>query len=158
MKIELSARDIDLLEEYFEAAKDLVNYSAFVEVCEQVFIVKHLEKNPLNNPNNEVNYLDPRDVLNDQEEQVLEDCMKRLGFFVFTKRLHIKPFFQDKDRVNAGWVVSTRFRSILSFAGIMISEAEFDVLSKRFSHKRNEINYSEFCLVLAKYSKDDQLF
>ena len=158
MKIELSGGDIDLLEQFFETARDLVNYSAFVEVCEQVFIVKHLEKNPLNSPNNEVNYLDPRDVLNDQEEQILEDCMKRLGFFVFTKRLHIKPFFQDKDRVNAGWVVSTRFRSILSFAGITISEAEFDVLSKRFSHKRNEINYNEFCLVLARYSKDDQLF
>jgi Ca2+-binding EF-hand superfamily protein len=158
MKIELSARDIDLLEQYFETAKDLVNYSAFVEICEQVFLVKHLEKNPLSNPSNEVNYLDPRDVLNDQEEVVLENCMKRLGFFVFTKRLHIKPFFQDKDRVNAGWVVSTRFRSVLSFAGITISDQEFEVMSKRFSYKRNEINYNEFCLVLARYSKDDQLF
>ena len=158
MKIELSGRDIDMLESYFEAAKDLVNYSAFVEICEQVFTVKHLEKNPLNSPVHEINYLDPVGVLSDAEEHLLDDCLKRLGFFVFTKRLHIKPFFQDKDRVNAGWVVSTRFRSILSFAGITISDQEFEVLSKRFAHKRNEINYNEFCLVLAKYSKDDQLF
>jgi len=158
MKIELTGKDIDMLEGYFEVARDLVNYAAFVDICEQVFTVKHLEKNPLNCPVNEINYLDPVGVLSDAEEQVLDECLKRIGFFVFTKRLHIKPFFQDKDRVNAGWVVSTRFRSILSFSGITISDQEFEVLSKRFVHKRNEINYNEFCLVLAKYSKDDHPF
>lgn len=158
MKIELTGKDIDMLENYFEAAKDLVNYAAFIEICEQVFTAKNLEKDPLNQPNTDVSYLDPKDVLNDEEEKELEICLTRLGFFVFTKRLHIKPFFQDKDRVNAGWVVTTRFRSILSFAGILISDREFEILSKRFSHRRNEINYVDFCNLLARYSKDDKPF
>ena len=158
MKIELSGRDIDMLEAYFEAARDLVNYAAFVEICEQVFTTKNLEKDPLNQPKTAAAYLDPKDVLSEGEEAELEACLKKLGHFVFTKRIHIKPFFQDKDRVNAGWVVTTRFRSILSFAGITISDKEFEVMSKRFAHKMNEINYVDFCHVLARYSGDDQLF
>ena len=158
MKIELSGKDIDMLEAYFEVARDLVNYSAFVDICDEVFTLRNLEKVPLNQPKNILSYMDPKDSLNENEEKELETVLTRLGYFAFTKRLHIKPFFQDKDRVNAGWVVTTRFRSILSFAGITISDREFEILSKRFSHKRNEINYIEFCSVLAKYSKDDQLF
>lgn len=158
MKIELTGKDIDMLESYFEVARDLVNYAAFIEICEVVFTLKNLEKNPLTQPKEENSYLDPKEVLNKLEENELESVMTRLGDCVFTKQLHIKPFFQDKDRVNAGWVVTTRFRSILSFAGITISDKEFEVLTKRFSHKMNEVNYVEFCQVLARYSKDDQLF
>ena len=158
MKIELSSKDIDMLESYFEVARDLVNYSAFVDICEEVFTSKNLEKTPLSQPTDITSYSYSKDALNENEVKELETVLTRLGYLAFTKRLYIKPFFQDKDRVNAGWVVTTRFRSILNFAGIMISDKEFELLSKRFSHKRNEINYVEFCSVLSKYSGDDQLF
>jgi Ca2+-binding EF-hand superfamily protein len=156
MKIELSGRDISMLESYFEAAPDLVNYLAFVEICEQVFTVRNLEKDPLNQNITDVLYADPKDSLSPNEENELETILNRLGFIVFTKRLHIKPFFQDKDKVNAGWVVTTRFRSILSFTGVTISDREFELLSKRFSHRRNEINYVEFCNVVNKYSENNE--
>ena len=157
MKIELSGFDIDILESYFQVAKDLVNYSAFVEVCEEVFTTRNLEKDPLNRNTNEVSYIDPKLEIDANDEKELENVMNKLGFFVFTKRLHIKPFFQDKDKVNAGWVVTTRFRSVLSFVGIVISDKEFELLTKRFAHRRNEVNYLEFCNVLTKYSREDSI-
>ena len=158
MKLELSAKDLDLLEAYFARGSDLVRYSEFTEACDSIFTTKGLEKNPQVRPSSETYYLDPRDSLTQAEETGLEECLTGLGYQVATRRLYLKPFFQDKDKVNVGWVSPTRFRSIMSFAGIQISDRHYYLLTKRFSHKRNEFNYLEFCNTLARYSGDDQLF
>lgn len=158
MKLDLSGRDLDMLQEYFKVTDDLVNYAAFVEICEEVFTAKGLEKDPLNQPRDVTNYLDPKDVLTQAEEQELENCLIRLGHQIFTRRIYMKPFFQDKDKVNAGWVNTTRFRSIMNFAGLMINDREYEVLCKRFSHKRSEVRYADFLAVVAHYSGDDKPF
>jgi len=73
----------------------LVNYVVFCEKLDRIFTDKTLEKNPTSLPKTfkAPSILDPKDVLNDQEEQVLNACLERLGTDVKHRRLLIKPYF-----------------------------------------------------------------
>lgn len=102
--------------------------------------------------------LDPKDVLNNEEEQRLDACLQRIGMEVKLRRLLIKPFFQDKDRSKSGFVANTRFRSIFDTMKLKISEDEYQLICKRFQAKaNNEINYVEFDYVLRYYSGDHEV-
>ncbi len=69
----------------------------------------------------------------------------------------VKPFFQDKDKSNSGFIGTARFRSIFDMMGISVSDYEFSLIFKRFQAKaNNEINYVEFDYVMRQYSGDDQ--
>jgi hypothetical protein len=57
----------------------------------------------------------------------------------------------------SGVVLNTRFRAILDFHKITLSEAEYALLCKRFRSKaKNEVNYVDFVNVLRHYAGDDQ--
>jgi hypothetical protein len=73
-----------------------------------------LEKNPKKTLSSykAPSILDPKSILSEDEEQELDQLLKRLGVDVKHRRLLIKPFFQDKDKSNSGFVTNTRFRSI----------------------------------------------
>lgn len=75
--------------------RNLVNYVTFCDELEAIFTNKALEKNPTARPNNfnAPSILDPKDVLNTAEEQVLIACLERLGTEVKNRRLLIKPHF-----------------------------------------------------------------
>lgn len=115
-KIYLTNEEFEMLEKQFAVPNDptKVNYVLFNETIEEIFTVKDLEKDPLKKPIefNAPSILDPKNQLSPEEEQVLDACLQRLGWFVCHKRLLIKPFFQDKDRSKSGFVANTRFRSI----------------------------------------------
>jgi hypothetical protein len=135
----------------------LVNYVDFCEDIGNIFTEKDLEKNPTKRLTTFTapSILDPRDVLNGDEERVLDGVMKRLGTEVAHRRLLIKPFFQDKDKSASGFISMTRFRSIFDNFKLLASEAEFALINKRFQAKAaNEINYVEFDYVLRHYSGD----
>ena len=81
--------------------------------------------------------------------------MKRIGTIVNHSRLLIKPFFQDKEKSNSGFVSNTRFRSIFDNQKLWITDREFYLINKRFQAKAaNEINYVEFDHVMRLYSGD----
>jgi hypothetical protein len=51
--------------------------------------------------------------------------------------------------------MDTRFRAILDFHQVPLSDEEYLLLKKRFKAKsHNEINYNDFDLVLRYYSGD----
>ena len=84
--------------------------------------------------------------------------MSNLGKIVFLNRILLKPHFQDKvilyllkDKAKSGKILFSRFRSILDFHKIVLTEDEFLLLSKRFSHENFEFNYLEFVEVLNKF-------
>lgn len=84
--------------------------------------------------------------------------MQRLGVEVKHKRLLIKPFFQDKDRSNSGFIATTRFRSIFNTMKLQVSDLEFEIICRRFQAKAaNEVNYVEFDYVLRVYSGDAEI-
>ena len=101
--------------------------------------------------------LDPKNQLSESEERDLEACLRRIGTDVRHRRLLIKPFFQDKDKSNSGFIANTRFRSIFDNMKIIVSEHEFELINRRFQAKAaNEINYVEFDWVLRHYSGDHE--
>lgn len=111
-----------------------MNYVQFNEDIEKIFTEKDLEKDPLKKITEfkAPSILDPKDVLNQEEEQLLDACLQRVGWEVKQKRLLIKPFFQDKDKSKSGFIANTRFRSIFDTMKLKISDQEFDLICKRF--------------------------
>ena len=159
----MTPAEYDRLEKYFALKTDagLINYVDMNEELDAIFTNKALEKNPTNRPAqfNAPSILDPKDVLNDEEEQVLIACLQRLGTDVKNRRLLIKPYFQDKDRNRSGFIAFTRFKSIFDNFRMQVSDAEYNIILKRFQAKAaNEINYVEFDHVLRHYSGDHQPF
>jgi hypothetical protein len=99
--------------------------------------------------------LDAKDLLTPVEEQELHETLLKLATQVRHRRLLIKPFFQDKDKSNSGFVTSTRFRSIFDSQKLWLTDHQFHLINKRFQSKAaNEINYVEFDHVLRLYSGD----
>jgi Ca2+-binding EF-hand superfamily protein len=160
-KIQLSDAEYEMLENYFQLPHDptKVNYVQFNEDVEKIFTEKDLEKDPTKKLTEfkAPSILDPKDVLNNQEEQILHDCLTRIGTEVKHKRLLLKPFFQDKDKSKSGFIANTRFRSIFDTMKLNVSDYEFNLINKRFQAKAaNEINYVEFDHVLRFYSGDHE--
>lgn len=135
-KVQLTDEEYQVLIDSFSMPTDtnLINYKEFDNTIERVFEEKNLEKAPTRKWEEfkAPSILDPQDVLNDTEEKQLDACLSRLGVEVKNKRLVIKPFFQDKDKSNTGFVANTRFRSIFDFLKLYVTEAEFEIINKRF--------------------------
>jgi len=96
MKLDLPNKDIEQLIKYFrlkeEGKVDMIDYKSFNEIVESVFINKQLEKDPLGDINN-VKFkpaLDPDDILNDEEEHILDKCLKRLGYLIYKQHTVLK--------------------------------------------------------------------
>ena len=74
-KIYLTNEEYTLLEEHYKVSTDAtkVNYVLFNEEMEKIFTEKDLEKDPLKKPAEfkAPSILDPKDVLNEQEEKEL---------------------------------------------------------------------------------------
>lgn len=111
-----------------------IRYFEFNEEIERIFTEKDLEKNPTKTiPSFTAQpSLNSESALTAQEEGELRDFMVRLGTDVKHRRLLIKPFFQDKDRSNSGFVTNTRFRSIFDNQKLWITDREFYLINKRF--------------------------
>ncbi len=160
-KIQLTEHEYGVLEKSYQLPGDAtkVNYVDFNEELEKIFTEKDLEKNPTKKLTEfkAPSILDPKDVLNDEEEMILHDLLIRIGIQIAHRRLLIKPFFQDKDKSNSGFVASTRFRSIFDVLKLPLSELQFGLISLRFQARApNEINYVEFDHVLKFYSGDHE--
>lgn len=74
-RIALTPVEFERLEKYYALPNDptLVNYVTFCDELDAIFTNKTLEKNPTARPNtfNAPSILDPKDVLNTEEEQIL---------------------------------------------------------------------------------------
>lgn len=158
-KIELTDKENEILLQRYQLAEDpnLIDYVKFNEEIEYVFTKKGLEKEPTAKIEEfkVPTLIDPDDVLNTSEETLLEECLQRIGVEVRNRRLLLKPFFQDKDKINCGFVANSRFRSIFDFLKLYITDEEYSVINKRFAAKApNEINYKDFDNLLKVYSGD----
>ena len=93
----MTEAEYGLLEKEFEVPNDptKMNYVQFNEDIEKIFTEKGLEKDPTKKVEEfkAPSILDPKDVLNESEEEILHDCLSRIGTDVKFRRLLIKPFF-----------------------------------------------------------------
>lgn len=78
----------------------------FNDEVEIIFTEKGIEKDPTKKLEEfkAPSILDPKNVLSDEEEQVLDGCLIRIGTDVKHRRLLLKPFYQDKDKSNSGFI------------------------------------------------------
>ena len=124
------------MEDYFgdPSFPQKIKYYEFNEQIEEIFTAKDLEKCPTKSLSNfkAPSILDPKSQLTPNEEDELNKCMERIGIDVRHRRLLIKPYFQDKDRSNSGFVSATRFRSIFDNQKLWITDREFYLINKRF--------------------------
>ena len=158
-KLQLTAEEYQKLENFFRCPKDplKIRYFDFNEEVEKIFTQKDLEKAPLKSLSayNAPSILDAKTHLSESEDEELHICMQRIGTDVRHRRLLIKPFFQDKDKSNSGFVTNTRFRSIFDGQKLWITDREYYLINKRFQAKAaNEINYVEFDHAMRLYSGD----
>ena len=95
--LQLTPAEFQRLENHFAMPNDagLINYVTFCDELDYIFTDKTLEKNPTSMPavHNAPSILDPKDVLNDEEERILVAMLQRLGTDVKHRRLLIKPYF-----------------------------------------------------------------
>lgn len=135
-KLQLTTQEYQRLEDYFRCPRDplKVRYFDFNEEIEKIFTQKDLEKDPNKTLSSykAPSILDPKNLLNETEEAELHVCMTRIGTDVRHRRLLIKPFFQDKDKSNSGFVTNTRFRSIFDGQKLWITDREYYLINKRF--------------------------
>ena len=135
-RINLTPAEYQRLENHFALPTDagLINYVNMNEELDAIFTNKALEKNPTNRPDsfNAPSILDPKDVLNDAEEQILIGTLTRLATDVKNRRLLIKPYFQDKDRNRSGFIAFTRFKSIFDNFRMQVTDEEYGIILKRF--------------------------
>ena len=96
-RIALTPAEFERLEKHYAKPNDagLIDYFTFCDELDYIFTDKTLEKNPTTLPSsfNAPSILDPKDVLNTEEEQILMACLQRLGTDVKHRRLLIKPYF-----------------------------------------------------------------
>ena len=153
--------EYELLETHYKVPSDptKVNYILFNAGIDKIFTEKDLEKDPTRKLEEfkAPSILDPKDVLNNEEERQLNDTLERMGTEVKNKRLLLKPFFQDKDKSKSGFIAASRFRAIFDTMKLKVTDAEFDLICKRFQARAaNEMNYVEFDPVLRFYSGDHE--
>ena len=134
--MQLTTEEYQLLEDYYRDPNDpiKIRYFDFNEDIEKIFTKKDLEKNPGTTLDKfkAPSILDPKNVLSNDEEVELDGMLKRIGTDVKHRRLLIKPFFQDKDKSNSGFVSNTRFRSIFDNQKLWITDREYYLINKRF--------------------------
>ena len=70
----------------------------FCHEIDKIFVHKDIEKDPLKETATfkVLNILDPEDLLTDDEEKIVVQCLNRIGWQVQEKRLLLKPQFKDK--------------------------------------------------------------
>eukprot|EP00760_Papus_ankaliazontas_P020676 PhM_4_TR18485/c0_g1_i1/m.65504 len=161
-KLTLSTQHLQMLTEHYQTTDDQgvakVPYGRFVDDMDSVFTEKHLEKNPTKtiaadngmfSTRAEVNQLSPED------SRQLENVINRIRTQVRTRRVFLKPFFQDFDRAITG-VYQTqactreRFERVLALNGMQLNAHEYSLLERRYEvmkagNSTQRINYNLFC-------------
>lgn len=95
---------------------------------------------------------DIRGVLDERETKIFDALMKRLGTYCCTRRMNLKPAFQDFDRTRREVITTPQFFRVMDMLQLVISEQERAVILLRYKSALDDsyINYVTFCLDLAQ--------
>ncbi|KAJ3086780.1 hypothetical protein HK100_008592, partial [Physocladia obscura] len=116
--------------------KGTCRWKDFEGDIEKVFNDVNLEAQPTKIPTVAAVSSNPfisADHLTDAERVMLEKTMKSLAEHWKVRRISIKPFFKDFDKLYTGHVTKVQFRQCLTYLKVDVSDEEFEVLCKRWS-------------------------
>jgi Ca2+-binding EF-hand superfamily protein len=73
-----------------------------------------------------------------------DELIQRLRSEVVMKKLRIKEYFRDIDKLRKGYCSSDQFRRILQLTGIMITDHQMFLLYDRYNLGDGRVNYKKF--------------
>jgi Ca2+-binding EF-hand superfamily protein len=122
-----------------DAAGERVSYSRFL---------KDIDAAPMGGPRG--------GTVEDAEKQRVEAVLGKVRTVIRTRRVNLKPTFQDYDRANKGIYLTLtctrkRFERALALNNVTLSTSEVDLLERAYSVNRtgeadtDAINYVAFC-------------
>jgi len=147
----LTEEEFDFLTEKYKTEDNMVKYIDFVEHIDSAFTFKGIDKNPsVRVPTIEKGsiLLKSKKLLefDEQEKETMLQIMEAYRNVVRTRRLNLKPMFQDFDRTNSGHISKNQFVRVLNQLSIDISPDILSMVLKKYMDKGNvdEVNYFEF--------------
>ena len=90
-----------------------------------------------------------------EEQKQLEQLLKGYQSVIATKRLHLKPQFEDFDITKIGYVTKNQFCRILKQFNLTPNDYLYNLLLKKYMDKGNldEVNYYEFIRDVDRYGE-----
>eukprot|EP01012_Entosiphon_sulcatum_P068028 TRINITY_DN979_c0_g1_i1.p1 TRINITY_DN979_c0_g1~~TRINITY_DN979_c0_g1_i1.p1 ORF type:complete len:950 (-),score=242.08 TRINITY_DN979_c0_g1_i1:372-3221(-) len=134
-----------------------VAYTRFVDEMDGVFTEKGLEKTPLKRAGLRTDLLQKSvTVLPLANEQRVNELLEQIRSTIRTRRILLRPFFQDFDRVTKGvyqtkHTTRSRFERALAYVGITLSAADFRILCDKYQVVESSgapsenVAYDDFC-------------
>ena len=147
-KVQLTRKQLDDLEEMFDAGDGNVDYATFCDQVNMVYSVKGLELSPTKQVRLALAGTNPRPyglVLTDDEAAQLPSIMLNVRKAQRDRGVILKNFFRDFDKNNTGFVSESRFHRALQTAlpkDVPIDESQ--ILAKKYSDGES-ICYKAFC-------------
>ena len=162
---ELSSAEVDLIVNNFletcsnVSSLQLVNYRKFTDQINSVFTGKNLEKDPLSKPEEKAKSLIDKTrfqvckkELTAEQEAIYERAIQKLSQKCYTKRILVKPFFDDAAKnqnssLRVGHVTVQQFKQvIITNLGLNeLSTEELDVVIEKFDDYNDKmVNYLAF--------------
>eukprot|EP00818_Percolomonas_sp_WS_P000501 CAMPEP_0117441458 /NCGR_PEP_ID=MMETSP0759-20121206/3646_1 /TAXON_ID=63605 /ORGANISM="Percolomonas cosmopolitus, Strain WS" /LENGTH=969 /DNA_ID=CAMNT_0005233315 /DNA_START=172 /DNA_END=3081 /DNA_ORIENTATION=+ len=152
-KLELTKPQNDVLVESYRHSKanlpGAIDYVSFMDDVEQIFVPNGLETQPLAS----VQDYQPRDRFartnaqfqKDEHDRLFKEAHSKIVQTVRTRRLNLKPFFQEYDRRRKLKVTKTQFASVMSLLQLHLSPREVKVLSRFYEDVRGDVDWHAFC-------------
>jgi len=102
----------------------MVNYKAFCDSIDSAFTIPGIEKNPTLKVQPVASAQPIKKILEfDEAEKIgMKAILEAYKNQIITKRLNLKPMFQDFDITNCGYVTKTQFVRVLNQLGIMVDQ------------------------------------
>ena len=139
--------------------EERIKWMNFCEDIDKVWTLKELEKDPLCRVGQiDKTVFEPvkHSALSftPEENQHLDQILRGYQEVITTKRLHLKPQFEDFDITKIGYVTKNQFCRILKqFSLTPPSDALFNLLLKKYMDKGNlsDVNYYDFMRDVDRY-------
>jgi len=95
---------------------------------------------------------------NPEEENLLSTILMYLRKQISTRRIMLKPVFQDFDRIQTGHVTFEQYTRALTQLGLNLPEYCFKILARKYMDKNTprEVNYAAFVEDVDEYYKRPQ--
>ncbi|OHS96109.1 hypothetical protein TRFO_37751 [Tritrichomonas foetus] len=149
----LESDQIDFLINMFRVpdTNDMFDYRTFCHQLNKIFGKRELCKKPVDKGKPRTAALpDPSMTLQSlqiDDQQRLEQILKRMRYMVKTRRMNIREQFEDYDRMpHKNFITKQQFRQCIARLGLSTDPREFDVLCRKYKcTDLEDMNYHSFC-------------
>lgn len=148
---EVNREDFTHIVENYSRDDGMICYALFCRDIDAAFSVPGLEKDPLaTTPLPDATTTAPgrrnRMSLTSSEKRKINDLEDKLRQRIRTRRVLLKPAFQDMDRTHKGLVTRNQFQRVMGSLGFELTQLEYSLLAGYYCDRgnHNDFNYVDF--------------